>query len=137
VSGFLLDTNVVSELVKKAPNEKVTSWVRSIDESLLYVSVLTISEIRKGIVQLSVGARRTRLENWLEVELAGRFEGRIIPIDRAVGERWGRLTAELSRTLPVVDTLLAATALDHDLTFVTRNIADFAVTNVSLFNPWQ
>ena len=136
MNGFLLDTNVVSELFRQAPNEKVTGWVESIDESLLYISVLTLGEIQNGIVRLPLNAKRTRLETWLEVELTDRFEGRIIPVDRMIADRWGSLTAQLRRTLPVVDTLLAATALQRGFTFVTRNTRDIAETNVNLFNPW-
>lgn len=139
MSSFLLDTNVISELVKARPEVRVTGWVDSVDESLLYLSVLTLGEIRRGIALLPEASRRVRLEAWLDNDLRLRFEGRILSIDRAVADRWGRLTAKASQArsqLPVIDGLLAATALDHDLTLVTRNSEDVSVTGVPVFNPW-
>lgn len=140
MSGFLLDTNVISELVKPKPESKVTTWIDSIDEDLLYLSVLTLGEIRKGIASLSDASRRVTLEAWLNSDLTFRFAERILPIDRAVADRWGRLAADAASAkspLPVIDGLLAATALDQNLTLVTRNTRDIAVTGVSVFNPWS
>jgi predicted nucleic acid-binding protein len=140
VSGFLLDTNIVSELVKSKPEPRVTSWIDSTDETLLYLSVLTLGEIRKGIGLLRDASRRVVLEAWLDSDLISRFAERILPIDRAVANRWGRLTAEAAvakSPLPVIDGLLAATALDQNLTLVTRNTKDIAVTGVPVFNPWN
>ena len=137
MSGFLLDTNVVSELIRKKPEPSVFTWVDSINEELLYLSVLTFGEIRKGIARLPLDARRTKLEVWLEVELTEWLGDRILPIDRAISERWGRLAGDSRSPLPIVDGLLAATALHYDLTLVTRNVRDLQRTNVPLFNPWQ
>ena len=140
MSGFLLDTNVISELVKPKPEPKVTTWIDSIDESLLYLSVLTLGEIRKGIASVGRASRRVTLEAWLDSDLILRFAERILPIDRAVADRWGRLAADASSAkspLPVIDGLLAATALDQNLTLVTRNTKDVAVTGVPVFNPWN
>jgi predicted nucleic acid-binding protein len=140
VSGFLLDTNIVSELVKPKPEPRVTAWIDSTDETLLYLSVLTLGEIRKGIGLLRDASRRVVLEAWLDSDLILRFAERILPIDRAVADRWGRLTAEAAvakSPLPVIDGLLAATALDQNLTLVTRNTKDIAVTGVPVFNPWN
>jgi predicted nucleic acid-binding protein len=140
VSGFLLDTNIISELVKPKPERKVTSWIESTDENLLYLSVLTLGEIRKGIASLRDASRRVVLEAWLDSDLVLRFAERILPIDRAVADRWGRLAADAAAAkspLPVIDGLLAATALDQNLTLVTRNTKDIAVTSVSVFNPWS
>ena len=140
MSGFLLDTNVISELVKRKPEPRVTTWIDSIDENLLYLSVLTLGEIRKGIALLRDAPRRVTLEAWLYSDLIFRFAERILPIDREVADRWGRLAADAASTkspLPVIDGLLAATALDHNLTYVTRNTKDVAVTRVSVFNPWS
>jgi toxin FitB len=140
VSGFLLDTNIVSELVKPKPEPRVTAWIDSTDETLLYLSVLTLGEIRKGIGLLRDASRRVVLEAWLDSDLILRFAERILPIDRAVADRWGRLTAEAvvaKSPLPVIDGLLAATALDQNLTLVTRNTKDIAVTGVPVFNPWN
>lgn len=139
MSGFLLDTNVISELVKPKPELKVTRWIDATDESLLYLSVLCLGEIRKGIAALPVASRRVSLEAWLDHDLILRFAGRILDIDRAVADRWGRMTAKsitANSPLPVIDGLLAATAMQHNLTLVTRNTKDVSVTGVALFNPW-
>jgi predicted nucleic acid-binding protein len=140
VSGFLLDTNIISELVKPKPEPKVTNWIDSTDENLMYLSVLTLGEIRKGIALLRNASRRVVLGAWLESDLTLRFAERILPIDRVIADRWGRLTADAAATkslLPVIDGLLAATALDKNLTLVTRNTKDIALTGVPVFNPWS
>lgn len=139
MSGFLLDTNVISELVRARPEPLVTSWIDATDETLLHVSVLTLGEIRKGVASLPEAARRVRLEAWLDRDLVMRFAGRILPIDMAVAERWGRIAgtaAARKSPLPVIDGLLAATALQHDLTLVTRDTTHVATTAVPVFNPW-
>jgi toxin FitB len=140
VSGFLLDTDVISELVRPRPDPKVAAWISSTDESLLYLSVLTLGEIRKGIASLPSTARRSLLEAWLDRDLMSRFSGRILPVDQPVADRWGRLSAEAvskRMVLPVIDGLLAATALHHDLTVVTRNTDDIEPARVPVFNPWM
>jgi predicted nucleic acid-binding protein len=140
VSGFLLDANCVSELVRVKPEPRVLEWMEVADESLLYLSVLTLGEIRKGLAALPQGRRRARLEAWLEVDLRGRFSGRILPVDAAVADRWGLLAAQARRNgapLPIIDGLLAATALHHNLTLVSRNVCDFAAAQVSVLNPWE
>jgi predicted nucleic acid-binding protein len=140
VSGFLLDTNVISELVKPKPEPKVVEWVKATNEELLYLSVLTLGEIRKGIALLQDPTRRVKLEAWLVGELVVRFANRILLIDESIAERWGVLTAQAKATanhiLPVIDGLLAATAQQHNLTFVTRNTDDVLGTGVPVFNPW-
>jgi predicted nucleic acid-binding protein len=139
VNGFLLDTKVVSELVRPRPNPRVTKWLDSIDEELLCLSVLTLGEIRKGITTLTDPARKIKLEAWLSGNLLARFESRILPIDRAIADRWGQIAGFLAAQgslLPVIDGLLAATALHHNLTLVTRNISDVALTRVGVFDPW-
>jgi toxin FitB len=139
LSGFLLDTNVISELVRRRPEPRVTAWVEATDESLLHLSVLTLGEIRKGIVLLREASRQAALSAWLDSELVVRFTDRILPIDEAIADRWGRLTAQgeaSNSDLPVIDGLLAATALQYNLTLVTRNVKDVAVTGVPVFNPW-
>ncbi|HWZ59107.1 MAG TPA: type II toxin-antitoxin system VapC family toxin [Gemmatimonadaceae bacterium] len=138
--GFLLDTNVVSELIKPTPNGRVATWVDATDESLLYLSVLTIGEIRNGIARLARGARRARLEAWLETDLRPRFLGRIVDVDLAVADRWGVLTARAAlakQRVPAIDGLLAATAVQYNLTLATRNADDFEHTGASVFNPWR
>ena len=140
MSGFLLDTNCISELVRSQPEARVLSWMEAADESLLYLSVLTLGEIRKGVAGLPQGKRRTRLESWLESELQVRFSGRVLSIDKAVADRWGLLAAaarRAGRPLSAIDGLLAATALHHGLTIVSRNISDFANTQVPVLNPWE
>ena len=140
MSGFLLDTNCVSELVRRAPHPRVMGWIEAVDEGLLYLSVLTLGEIRKGLGNLPPGKRRTRLETWLEVELRARFSGRLLPIDEEVALRWGLLASQAKRKgkpLAIIDGLLAATALHHHLTVVTRNVGDFATAKVPVINPWE
>jgi predicted nucleic acid-binding protein len=140
VSGFLLDTNCVSELVRVKPEPRVLEWMEAAEETLLHLSVMTLGEIRKGLAALPQGRRRTRLEAWLEVDLRARFSGRILPVDAAVADRWGLLAAQARRngvTLPIVDGLLAATALHHNLTLVSRNVSDFAAAHVPVLNPWE
>jgi predicted nucleic acid-binding protein len=140
VSGFLLDTNVISELINARPDANVTAWVEATDESLLYLSVLTLGEIRRGIASLPQSRRRATLEAWLDRDLQARFEGRILTIDREVADRWGLLTAaarESGIALPVIDGLLAATALEHNLTLVTRDTGQIPSMGVAVFNPWE
>ena len=140
MSGFLLDTNCISELVRIKPDSNVTTWIEDADESFLYLSVLTLGEIRKGLASLPQGQRRSQLETWLEVELHARFSGRILAIDVAVADRWGLLTANAKakgRPISSIDALLAATAIQHDLTLVSRNVADFRYIPVPVLNPWE
>ena len=140
MSGFLLDTNIISELIKPRPEANVTAWIESTDESLLYLSVLTLGEIRRGIAALPQSRRRATLEAWLEKDLRARFEQRILIIDEEVAGRWGLLTAvaRISEiALPVIDGLLAATALEHNLTLVTRDIGQIPSMGVAVFNPWD
>jgi toxin FitB len=140
MSGYLLDTNCISELVRIKPEPRVMSWMQAVEETLLYLSVLTLGEIRKGLAGLPQGKQRTHLETWLEIELGARFAGRILPIDVSVADRWGLLAATAKRegkTLSTIDDLLAATALHHNLTVVSRNVSDFADTRVHVLNPWK
>lgn len=140
MSGFLLDTNCISELVRRRPEPRVLEWMEATDETMLYLSVLTVGEIRKGLAGLSQGKRRTHLETWLEVELRARFAGRIVPIDAAIADRWGLIAAEAKRkgkALSVIDGLLAATALHRNLTVVSRNTGDFTHAQVEVLNPWE
>ena len=140
MSGFLLDTNCISELVRPKPERRVMAWMDAADEGLLYLSVLTLGEIRRGVAALTQGKRRTHLETWLVVELQTRFSGRIVPIDSAIADRWGLLAAEAKRkgkALAIIDGLLAATAIQHNLTIVSRNAGDFTGTQVQVLNPWE
>src|SRR5712691_3073350 len=122
MSGFLLDTNCLYELVRSRPDARVVEWFKAADEAVLYLSVLTIGEIRKGIASLPQGKRRTRLETWLAVDLQQRFAGRILWVDTPVADRWGLIAAQAKKkgaALPVIEELLAATALHHNLTVVS------------------
>jgi predicted nucleic acid-binding protein len=140
VSGFLLDTNCISEAVRVHPEPKVMAWIEAADESMLYLSVLTLGEIRKGVAALTPSRRRTKLETWLEVELRVRFSERILSVDQEVADRWGSLAAgskAKGKPLSTIDGLLAATALHHNLTIVSRNTGDFSSVPVDLVNPWE
>jgi predicted nucleic acid-binding protein len=141
MNGFLIDTNVLSEYNRPGgPDPGVKQWLEITPRQLQYVSVITLAEIEKGIELLPAGRRRTRLEEWLQQELETWFSGRILFIDRQVASRWASLVAQCmrgGRPLPTIDSLIAATALAHDLTVVTRNVADFQGTGVSTINPWH
>ena len=138
--GFLLDTNCISEILRPRPEPRVLEWMEAADEASLYLSVLTVGEIRKGVAGLSQGKRRTLLETWLETDLQTRFAGRVVPIDAAIADRWGSLASEAKRAgkgLSIIDGLLAATALHLDLTIVSRNTKDFLHTHAMVLSPWE
>ncbi len=138
--NFLLDTCVISELTRPKPDQRVVRWIQSESETKLYLSVLTIGEIRKGIERLQVSHKRSQIEAWLNRDLRLRFSGRIVSVDDEVAERWGLESAraqQSGRPLPVIDGLLAATGLVHGMTVVTRNTEDMQQTGVRLLNPWQ
>jgi predicted nucleic acid-binding protein len=140
VSGFLLDTNCISELIRLKPEPRVVEWMEAADEAMLYLSVLTVGEVRKGLAGLAQGKRRAHLETWLAVELQARFAGRILPIDAAIADRWALIAAEAKRrgkALPIIDGLLAATALHHNLTVISRDTTDFSNAQVQVLNPWE
>ena len=140
MTGFLLDTNVLSEFARVGkPDQHVDGWLRTTAEASLFASVLTFAEIRRGIELLPVGKRRTQLEQWQD-DLVASFEMRLFPVTKAIADRWAVLSAQTQRkgiTLANIDGLIAATALEHDLTLVTRNVKDFAGVEVPLFNPWE
>ena len=140
VGDFLIDTNVISEFVRPDPSERVIRWFESADPSTLFVSVVTFGEIRLGIEDLPVGKRRTALEQWLEEGVPAWFESNLLPVTKAIADRWGgsRLKPSVKGvTVATADGLIAATALEHSLTVVTRNVKDFAGLGVLLFNPWE
>lgn len=140
MKGYLLDTNCISEAVRLHPEPRVMDWLANAEESLLYLSVLTLGEIRKGIAGLASGKRRTLLEGWLNTELLVRFSARILSIDAAIADRWGSLAASAKNkgiALSTVDGLLAATAIHHNLTMVTRDDSHFSGMQVAVFNPWK
>jgi len=139
--SYLVDTNVISELRRKQPDMHVVQWFSARSAQSLFVSVLTLGEIRKGIEALDHDradeARRQALRDWLEVDLPTFFLGRILSIDLPVVDRWGKLLAQVRRPLPAIDSLLAATALHHNLTMVSRNVRDFAGFDLTVINPWE
>ena len=136
--SYLLDTNVISEHSRKKPNGRVLEWLRSLPIEEQFLSVLSIGEIRHGIERLEAGARKERLRLWLERDLQGLFGDRLLALTSAVAERWGRLRAEMRRPVPAIDSLLAATALHHDLRLVTRDEQDFvAFPGLIVVNPWR
>lgn len=137
---YLLDTNVISELIKKHPEPKVVQWVDEQDPALLYLSVITIGEIRKGIEKLTDLTRKEKISTWLSSYLLVRFDARILPITTNVMLRWGELTGQLESKgilLSAFDSLIAASALQEQLTIATRNTDDFRETGVALLNPWN
>jgi predicted nucleic acid-binding protein len=134
---YLLDTNVLSELFKKQPESKVVEWVAAADRESLFLSVLTLGEIRKGVEGMEKGSRKARLIQFLEKDLSAQFGERILAVDAETAETWGVLEARSPRPLPTVDALLAATALAHNLTLVTRNTQDFHFQSLKLLNPWE
>jgi predicted nucleic acid-binding protein len=135
--SYLVDTNVLSELRNRKPDMQVAAWMAARPHQSLYLSVLSLGEIRKGIESVVDPAFRRILTDWLEVELPNYFVGRLLSIDAQIADRWGRIQASAGRTLPVIDGLLAATALRHDLILVTRNTRDFEGLGVQLVDPWK
>lgn len=134
--SYLIDTNVLSELRRRDPDANVVRWMADLPATTLYLSVLTLGELRKGVEGLPEGDRKRRLLDWLEVELPAYFAGRILPVDATVADRWGRLLAQAGRPLPAIDSLLTATALAHGLTLVTRNLKDFQHPGLTVLDPW-
>ena len=134
---WLIDTNALSELKKRKPHPGVARWFEIQPSSGLYLSVLTLGELRKGIYAMPDGERKDRFSAWLDGEVPSFFTGRILDLDAPVADRWGRLCVDAGRPLPAIDSLLAATALVHGLTLVTRNLADFELPGVRVVNPWD
>lgn len=135
--SYLIDTNILSELRRKAPNAGVVAWFSKRPASSLYLSVLTLGELRKGVEGVADTERRMALLDWLEADLPNFFMGRILAVDTHVADRWGRIVAQAGRPLPAIDSLLAATAAHHDLSMVTRNVKDFANLGLNVINPWS
>ena len=134
---YLIDTNVLSELRRKSPNEGVVEWLSLRPASTLYLSVLTLGEIRKGVESVQQLDRRRILLDWLESDLPTFFTGRILDVDGRIADRWGRLLAAAGRPLPAVDSLIAATALQYNMALVTRNSRDFSFPELEVINPWD
>jgi toxin FitB len=137
--SFLLDTNAVSEWTKPVPDRGLLEWLATVDEDRVYLSLITLAELRSGIERLAEGRRRARLEDWLEHDLPARFAGRILHFDVAVADAWGRLSARAraaGRPLGVMDAFIAATAQVAGLAVVTRNVADYTPAGLDVQNPW-
>ena len=135
--SYLIDTHVLSELRRKLPHPGVSAWFAQRPASSLYMSVLTLGELRKGIDGLNDEDRKLALSDWLHTELSMFFLGRVLSIDEQVADRWGQLVAAAGRPLPAIDSLVAATALVHGLTVVTRNAKDFEGLGLAVINPWS
>ena len=136
---FLLDTCVISEMRAKQPHENLVKWIDGVTDERLFLCVITIGEIKRGIEKLPGGRKKLELEEWLQERLLARFKDRILGIDIGVMLAWGDMVARLEkqgRKLPGIDSLVAAIALYHDMHLVTRNERDFEGAGVGLVNPW-
>jgi predicted nucleic acid-binding protein len=137
---YLVDTNVLSEVRRPQPSLQVLGWLDRVDEDRTFVSVISLAELRRGIALMEPGRRRDALETWLADDLPARFAGRLLPVDARIAERWGELMAiskKSGKALSTMDGFLAATALVHGLTMVSRNTKDFVEFGVSLLDPWK
>lgn len=133
---YLLDTCVLSEGVHPVPSPKVAAWIKAQDADDLFTSVVIAGELRFGIEKLPFGRKRTSLENWYDATVASGLEGRILPFDYQAALRWGALRAKYLNA-KTADAQIAATALAHDLTLVTRNVTDFRFDGLAVINPWD
>jgi len=137
---YLLDTCVISEVIKPKPSSKVLAWLKKQDEENLYLSVLTFGEIEKGIEKSADNRRKNKLRLWVEEDLKQRFEGRVLQIDMKVASKWGEIQGKsemVGKPLPSIDGLIAVTGLVNNCIVVTRNISDMQQSSVELFNPWE
>lgn len=136
---FLLDTNVISEFARPQPSKAVLAWLDAVDQDAVFLSAVTVAELRYGVERLPAGQRRKKLRDWLLVDVARRFDGRVLGVDEAVAHTWGQVVAAaeaLGRPIGVIDGFLGATALVHDLAIVTRNERDFRTVVPAVVNPW-
>ncbi len=137
---YLLDTCIISEMQKNRPSKAVCDWLAARDEEDLYLSVLTLGEIQKGISRLSDGRKKAGLQSWLDRDLPDRFQSRIVEINCAAALVWGQVTGESQRhgkPIPVIDALIGATAIVIGATVITRNDSDVMLTGAKTFNPWN
>ena len=138
--GFLIDTCAISEFIKDAPNLGLVEWMSRADSSTVYLSALTLGELRYGVALQHDRRKRNRLEQWLQSDVLRNFSGRILPFDAEVAERWGRVRADARKAgspIPTIDAMIAATAIHYNVAVVTRNEDDFSRTGVVVINPWR
>jgi len=138
--SYLLDTCVISEFTARQPAEKVVGWLAGLDPDSVFLSVITIGEVQKGIDKLPASKRKESLQSWLKDDLLVRFHDRLLPLQTGEMLTWGTLVSRVEvrgRPMPLIDSLIAATALHHDLVVVTRDEEDFAPSGVRLLNPWK
>jgi len=138
--NYLLDTCVISEMVKPEPSSKLVSWLSSRHEENLFLSSITIGEIQKGISKLPESLKKNELQDWLDFELIERFDKRILVIDIKVAQKWGEILALSEKSgakMPVIDSLIASIGIVHDMTVVTRDVSDMKPSGVKLFDPWE
>ena len=138
--AFLLDTNVVSETIKPKPEPRVVDWLETQMPADLFLAAQTIGELVRGARKVKEDARRERFESWIEQDLAQQFEGRVLPFDGPTAALWGRLMGDgdrAGRTPAAADAQIAAVAIHHQLTLITRNVKDFEHFDLKLLNPWQ
>lgn len=139
MTRFLLDTNVISEMTRPLPSAAVLAWLAAVEQTDVYLSAVTIAELRYGVERMPSGQRRKRLSDWLFVDVPMRFGGRILPIDETVAHAWGQAVAmadAAGRPIAVIDAFVLATAVVHKLTVVTRNERDFRMLAPDVVNPW-
>jgi len=137
---FVLDTNVVSEFSKEAPDPCVVDWMAAQSPIELHISAVTLGELVRGITRLPIGRKQDRLRNWLVTYVGTLFDGRILPFDETAARRWGHLVAVMERSgrpRPPIDLQIAATALVRDAVLVARNVQDFDDLGITLINPWK
>ena len=138
--NYLMDTCVISEIIKPKPSSKVIKWLRSCQDENLFLSSLTIGEIQKGISKLPDSRKRNKLQEWMDTELIQRFDKRVLVIDIKVAQKWGEIQASSEITgskMPVTDSFIAATGLVYDMTVVTRDTSGREKSGARLFNPWE
>lgn len=140
MAGFLLDTKVVGELVRPAPDPQVAAWILAQRPMDLFLSAISLGELARGIGRIAPGQRRGRLARWLDTDLPGQFPGRILAFGPETALIWGRLMAEADRRgrpKPAIDAMIAATAKQHGLALATRNLRDLADLGLNLVDPWR
>jgi len=135
--GYLIDTDVIAETIKNQPDKSVIEWLEQVPSEALFVSVITIGELRKGIEGLADKERKEKLRVWLEHDFTGWFTGRILSIDHKVADRWGRILSVTGHSVPALDGLVAATALAHNLRLVTRNARNYSFAGLDAINLWE